>query len=234
MKKLVLIVLIICSFLFIGCDNNASETKDDSLNDLTTTTKIEIKKEWTKESFSDNKVVTNLNSLKELIVALNNLKIKKQELDNYQFDKAMYLVECGSKKIYFINSKTIYVKEDDTLKYTITEGNIEFLDSIFINRTYQFNEFKLGGEIVVKSIEKNKEAKITDETKFYEQLNAIQFKKIEINELNAEYIIYIGQTQIEVANDYLKMNNAYYNVVKGNFDFLKQLNYNSSGWLPWV
>lgn len=234
MKKIALIVLIICSFLFIGCDNNTPETKEDSLNVLTTTTKIEIKKDWTKESYSDNKVVTNLNSLKELIVTLNNLKIEKQELDNYQFDKAMYLVECGSKKIYFIDNKTIYVQDEETLKYTLTEGNIEFLDSIFINRIYQFSEFEFSGEIVAKSIEKNKESKINDESKFYEQLNTIKFKKTDLNELNTEYIIYIGQTKIEVANDYFKMNNVYYSVVEGNFDFLKDLNYNSSGWLPWV
>lgn len=234
MRKIVLIVLIICSFLLIGCNNNTPETKEDNLNVLTTTTKIEIKKDWTKESFSDNKVVTNLNSLKELIVALNNLKIEKQELDNYQFDKAMYLVECGSKKIYFVDSKTIYVKDEDTLKYTLTEGSIEFLDSIFVNRIYQFNEFELGGEIVVKSIEKNKEAKITDETKFYEQLNVIKFEKTTKKDINIEYVIAIGQTKIEVANNCFIMKDVYYNVVEGNFNFLQELNYNSSGWLPWV
>lgn len=233
MKKSILFLLCFL-VLLVGCNNKEEQEKEYSLNVLSSTTKIEVMKEWNNEGYLDNKVITNLNDLKEFINELNSLKLQKEELDNYDFKEAIYYIQCGEKHIYITNKNTIYVKEESKEKYSYKEGNINFIDSLFTNRIYEFNEFEFSGDIVVKENKTSKEAKVNDTSSFYQSLTKIRFKNISQQDISFDYIISIGNKKIYVKDDMFVMEDNYYQVTEGTFDFLKELKYDSSGWLPWI
>lgn len=234
MKKILLLILLFSLFL-VGCNKeNESEKKEYGLNILSTTSQIEIKKDWNKDGCVDSKVITNLQELKTLIQDLNNLKLELDEVDDYDFNKAIYYIKCGNKHIYFTDYNTIYVKEDDVNKYIYKTGEIDFIDTMFTNRVYNFTEFEFTGDIVVKNQETSKEAKIQNASEFYQKLNTLKFKKVEEQELKYDFVISIGSKKIYVKEDMFLMEDTYYQVTEGNFDFLKELKYEGSGWLPWV
>lgn len=236
MKKLILIILIVVSLLIVGC-NEENIPNPNKLNILTSTTQIEIMKDFAKESdvqYQDKIVITNLNELKNIIDNLNSLELIECDLDNYEYQKAQYFIVCGSKKIFITDDKTIYVQENGNKKYTIQEGTITFLNSYFTNRKYHFNDFSFNGEIVIKKVDISKEAVVSDGQTFYEKLNTIAFVKVSNNISDYEFIIKIGNETIQVAKQYFCFQNQMYEVVEGNFDFLNDYNFNNSGWLPWV
>lgn len=236
MKKLILIILAVVSLLLVGC-NEEKIPNPIKLNILTSTTKIEIMKDYDKESdvqYQDKIVITNLNELKIIIEDLNSLELIECDLDNYEYKKTQYFIVCGSKKIFITDEKTIYVQENGNKKYSIQEGKIEFLNSYFINRKYHFSDYSFNGEIVIKKVDISKETIVSDGQMFYEKLNTITFVKATTNISNYEFIIKIGNETIQVAKQYFCFQNQMYEVIEGNFDFLNDYNFNNSGWLPWV
>ncbi len=236
MKKTIIILFLIMILWLVGC-NEPNTPEISKLNILSSTTKIEILKDFNKENdiqYQDKIVITNLNDLKLLIENLNSLELQECDFDNYEYKQAKYYIISGTKKIYIINDDTLYVQENGNKKYTIKQGNYDFLNSYFTNRQYRFTDFDFTGDIVIKKIDISKEAEVTDGSSFYENLNAIVFVKTTENVEHFEYIITIGNDTIQVANQYFNFQNQIYEVVEGNFEFLKNYNFNSSGWLPWV
>jgi len=195
-------------------------------------------------SLKYNELNINLSSnhyIKELILNTkyyentnNNENINLLYEFNFSNDKALYIFDNGTvsftegDKVYS-NAYMIVNKEFDVLK-NITEGDV-----------LEFNMDETVDKVVVKNFEDlSANVKEEDIALFVENLNKVKYIKVKeftqytIGDFN--YKIEIDGQVIGVYNNGLVIvGDTLYNVVEGNFDFLKDIKFNtSSGWLPWI
>ena len=238
MKKIVYLLIIIFCFFLIGCHktyngliSNEVDTVNLSLFD---------------DSMEENTIIIDGDKLVEFKENINSIYYE----ETYPFVlKAKYLIEYNETIIYIFDSLKFSVCEEGIEKfYYVVKSDFSFLDayefekneSIYLKDILVIKEY---GQVLLTKVELNKTIDISENTDLKEQLNIIKLLEVNVGAGIDEYkyiLTFYGELTEDEWSIYLIENNLiicsgrYYQIVEGSFAFLDEIEFNSTGWMPWV
>lgn len=192
-----------------------------------------------------NSLTINLTSnhyVKNLLLSVRYYKDTRKE--SGEVDPTFVILLANNKKLgVYDDGSVLYEDEQNEVSsICILSGNdLDVLKNITEGDVIQFNEKEDINKVVVKNFEDlSANVKQEDIKTFIENLNQVKYIKVkdftQYTIGDFKYKIEInGQTIGVYNNDLIIIGDTLYNVVEGNFDFLKDIQFNtSSGWLPWI
>lgn len=192
-----------------------------------------------------NSLTINLTSnhyVKNLLLSVKYYKDTRKE--SGELDPTFVILLANNKKLSVYDDGSVLYedKENEVSNICVLSSNdLAVLKNITEGDVIQFNEKEDTNKIVVKNYEDlSANVKQEDIKTFIENLNKVKYIKVkdftQYTIGDFKYKIEInGQTIGVYNNDLIIIGDTLYNVVEGNFDFLKDIKFNtSSGWLPWI
>lgn len=248
MKKIFYVLLVLMLFL-TGC-KPSEEKNNDSFNFSKDINIMTIKKDYFDSSYGVDKYfpldVKDKDTLNSIIDNLNNLKINEVD-EEENIIRAEYLLEFSGMKIYIVSSNKIVMHKNDTneyIIYNVIEGSYSFLDNLDYKLNPSFIEKSLADldltqKISIKSISKDATITLDDSNKdgYLKKLNEIRYMVAndDIVFEDPKYEIKIGENIINVVDENkIYVNGVKHFVTNGSFLFLDDINFENTGWLPWV
>lgn len=125
--------------------------------------------------------------------------------------------------------------------YTTINSSFDFVYALTekdgLHLSYDFLKYNTLSTIVVKDVVNDKTKIITEKESFLASLQQIKYYKLSTPPTNREaiYILDIENNEISIIDDNtLYYNSAYFRTYEKDFSFLKEINFNGTGWLPWL
>lgn len=226
-------------YFYIKNDNLVYNTKNTSFMFL-----------YDYDFLSEHLVDLNFSDVKEVYYVVNgelelNISINdnfKKKLSEFRAMETNYTENEIILATFKIDGRIVNVIEHNIIEidkvYYLLDRDITY-DIINKEGLTQLTDLELAEYIKVIRAEDSKSVDINNREEFIRRFNELRF--IELNHKrdydtnDAKYGVEIGKYQIIVYNEYLiNFNSTLYYVTEGDLTFLDQINFDSTGWLPWV
>lgn len=226
-------------YFYVKNDNLVYNTKNTSFMFL-----------YDYDFLSEHLVDLNFSDVKEVYYVVNgelelNISINdnfKKKLSEFRAMETNYTENEIILATFKIDGRIVNVIEHNIIEidkvYYLLDRDITY-DIINKEGLTQLTDLELAEYIKVIRAEDSKSVDINNREEFIRRFNELRF--IELNHKrdydtnDAKYGVEIGKYQIIVYNEYLiNFNSTLYYVTEGDLTFLDQINFDSTGWLPWV
>lgn len=237
MKKIFLIFFVIGSLLVItACKQNDESNNAININyKETDLQQISL----TLNNYDITLDVSNNTDLKNLLLSIKLFKNKNsQTSENERTSK--YVLTFNEYEITIYDDNTIcYIDNQTEYDYLYTLNNeFNYLDTLYENQLTSINNY-LSSQIIKVFNSLNEFVEIEEKNVFLSNLQEVKCLKLynaddyQLGDL--KYQILIDEELINIYDDYIMINDSLYIIVSGSFNFLNNIDFNSSsGWLPWL
>ena len=231
MKRLICLLLTVCTLLLIGCAKTVPPKENP--NSAFGYTEADLTEIVLKDKTRD--IVVDMSANDRLRNILLGLSYNPDEKNDGAARVKYELTISGKTMLVYEGHEVVYDGGD---KYPVAPALLSYLDALFVGEAHLL-EPSVGENVKVYN-SKNQVAEVSDIPAFLEGLNGLSVIRLsEVTDFTletADYRIETGHDTISIYGDIIVIGSTAYAVVEGDFDFLKGLKYSSSsdGFLPWI
>lgn len=237
MKKIFLILFILGSLLIItSCKQNDESNNTININyKETDLQQISL----TLNNYDITLDESNNNNLKNLLLSIKLFKNNNNQ-NNQKERISKYVITFNGYEITIYDDNTIcYIDNQTEYDYLYTLNNeFNYLDTLYEDKLISINNYS-SSQLIKVFNSSNESVEIKEKNVFLynlEEVKCLQLYNVGDYQLgDLKYQILIDEEIINIYNDYIMINDNLYVIVSGGFNFLNNIDFNSSsGWLPWL
>lgn len=236
------------AMLLAGCNNEVSDTPTDSPSaDDTTATPESVTDESFGYTTGELALVIFTDLKKGICVDLSANVALKAGLMSARYRSDEKKANAG-EAIYElkIDGKSLYVYPENVVAYNGSEqypcrefGILAYLEGLFVGEVTELGGYDADAGIKLKNSQ-GLTAKIGDSADFFAKLGKVKIIKTanaaDYTLPDVEYTVEIGEEEIVICGNCLKIDGELYVIAEGDFAFLSEYTFSSSsdGFLPWI
>ena len=238
MKRIVILCLAV-AMLLVGCNKNSQQDPTDPTGTPELQSFGYATGELASVIFTDAQkgISVDLSANTALKAGLKSAKYRADEKKT-NVGEPVYELKIDGKSLYVYAENV--VAYNGTEAYPCHEFNIlAYLNGLFVGEVTALGGYATDANVVLKNSQ-GSIATVNNNAEFFTELGKVKVIKLankaDYTVPSVEYTVAIGAQSHKICGNYLGIGADLYAVIEGNFAFLAEYEYSSSGgeYLPWI